>query len=116
MAVVLITGGTGLVGKALTEKLLSEDHEVRILSRNPSPGTRVKSFFWNIEKNEIDEKAFADLDHIVHLAGAGIGDERWTTARKKEIIDSRIKSMQNLSAMVLKKNIRLKSLVGASAI
>lgn len=116
MAVVLITGGTGLVGKALTEKLLSEDHEVRILSRSPSPGTRVKSFYWNVEKNEIDEKAFEGLDHIVHLAGAGIGDERWTTTRKKEIIESRINSIQLLSSMVNKKNIRLKSFVGASAI
>lgn len=116
MAVVLITGGTGLVGKALTEKLLSEDHEVRILSRNPSQGTRVKSFYWNVEKNEIDEKAFEGLDHIVHLAGAGIGDERWTTTRKNEIIDSRVKSMQVVSGIVHKKNIRLKSFVGASAI
>jgi uncharacterized protein (TIGR01777 family) len=116
MAVVLITGGTGLVGKALTEKLLSENHEVRILSRNPSQRSRVKSFYWSVEKNDIDEKAFEGIDHIVHLAGTGIADERWTKARKKEIIESRTKSMKLLASMVKKKDICLKSFVGASAI
>lgn len=116
MAVVLITGGTGLVGKALTEKLLSEGHEVRILTRRPSHENALKSFYWNLEKKEIDEKAFEGLDHIVHLAGTGIADERWTSERKKEIIDSRVNSLLLLASMVQKKNIHLKSFVGASAI
>lgn len=116
MAVILITGGTGLVGKALTETLISEGHEVRIMSRNPPPDDRVKYFYWNIEKYEIDERAFDNLEHIVHLAGTGIADARWSTARKKEIIESRITSMQLITSMIHKYNIRLKSFVGASAI
>lgn len=116
MAVILISGGTGLVGRALTDKLILDGHEVRLLSRNPTFGISVKSFYWNIKKNEIDEKAFEGINHIVHLAGAGIAAERWTAARKKEIIDSRVKSMKLITSIVIKKNIHLTSFVGASAV
>ena len=116
MAVILISGGTGLVGKALTKHLISEGHEVRILSRQPQSSSLIKSFYWNVEKNEIDEKAFDGVEHIVHLAGSGIADKRWTDARKQDIIDSRVNSMKLISGVVSKKNIQLKSFVGASAI
>ena len=116
MAVILISGGTGLVGKALSKRLLSEGHEVRILSRNPQSSSQLKSFYWDVEKNEIDEKAFDGVNHIVHLAGSGIADKRWTDARKQNIIDSRVNSMKLITDVVKKKNIQLKSFVGASAI
>ncbi|MBK6984243.1 MAG: TIGR01777 family protein [Bacteroidetes bacterium] len=116
MAVILISGGTGLVGKALTQRLITEGHEVRILSRNPQSSSQLKSFYWNVEKNEIDEKAFDGVEHIVHLAGSGIADKRWTNARKQDIIDSRVNSMKLITDVVKKKNIQLKSFVGASAI
>ena len=116
MAVILISGGTGLVGKALTKRLILEGHEVRILSRYPKSTDRIKSFFWNVEKQEIDEKAFENVEHIVHLAGSGIADKRWTNARKQDIIDSRVNSMKLITNVVKKKNIKLKSFVGASAI
>ena len=116
MAIILITGGSGLVGKALTKRLILEGHEVRILSRYPKSTDRIKSFFWNVEKNEIDEKAFEGVEHIVHLAGSGIADKRWTNDRKQDIIDSRVNSMKLITDVVKKKNIKLKSFVGASAI
>ena len=116
MAVILISGGTGLVGKALTKLLISEGHEVRILSRQPQSSSSIKSFYWNVGKNEIDEKAFDGVEHIVHLAGSGIADKRWTDARKQDIIDSRVDSMKLITSVVSKKNIQLKSFVGASAI
>jgi uncharacterized protein len=116
MAVILISGGTGLVGKALTKRLITKGHEVRILSRNPQSSSQLKSFYWNVEKNEIDEKAFDGVEHIVHLAGSGIADKRWTDARKQDIIDSRVNSMKLIATVVKKKNIQLKSFVGASAI
>lgn len=116
MAVILISGGTGLVGKALTKHLISQGHEVRILSRSPKSTDKIKSFYWNIEKQEIDDKAFNGVEHIVHLAGSGIADERWTAKRKKDIIDSRINSMKLITSTLKKKNIQLKSFVGASAI
>lgn len=116
MAVILISGGTGLVGKALTKRLMTKGHEVRILSRNPKPSNKIKSFYWDVEKHEIDEKAFDGVEHIVHLAGSGIADKRWTDKRKQDIIDSRVNSMKIITDVIKKKNIQLKSFVGASAI
>jgi NAD dependent epimerase/dehydratase family enzyme len=116
MAVILISGGTGLVGKALTKHLISNGHEVRILSRNPQSSSQLKSFYWNVEKFEIDEKAFDGIEHIVHLAGSGIADKRWTNARKQDIIDSRVNSIKLITDVVSIKNIQLKSFIGASAI
>jgi uncharacterized protein (TIGR01777 family) len=116
MAIILITGGTGLVGKALGKRLLEQGHEVRIMSRMPHSGFPAASFYWNIEKQEMDEAALDGVEHIVHLAGSGVADKRWTERRKKEIISSRVDSMKLIAAVVKKKNIRLKSFVGASAI
>jgi uncharacterized protein (TIGR01777 family) len=115
MAKILITGGTGLIGKTLTKRLISEGHEVRILSRHPKPTDKIKSFFWDVESQQIDESAFNGIEHIIHLAGAGIADKRWTNTRKKEIIDSRVNSMKLITAVIKKKNSRLKSFVGTSA-
>lgn len=116
MAVILISGGTGLVGKALAKHLISQGHEVRILSRNPKSSPQLKSFYWNVDKNEIDENAFYGVEYIVHLAGSGIADKRWTKSRKQNIIDSRVNSMKLITSIVKKKNISLKSFVGSSAI
>ncbi len=116
MAIILITGGTGLVGKALSKRLLAQGHEVRILTRTPRAGSAVSQFYWNVEKQEIDEAAFEGVEHIVHLAGTGVADTRWTDERKKEIIASRVDSMKLITRVIKKKNSALKSFVGASAI
>ncbi len=71
MAKILITGGTGLIGKAITKRLISEGHEVRILSRHPKSTDKIKSFFWEVESQQIDESAFDGIEHIIHLAGSG---------------------------------------------
>jgi uncharacterized protein len=88
---ILITGGTGLIGSRLTEMLLKKNHEVSYLSREKKAIPNVKVFQWKIEENYIENGALENVDFIVHLAGAGIADKRWTDARKQEIIDSRIK-------------------------
>ncbi len=116
MATILITGGTGLIGSALSEKLISSGHDVRILSRHPKSTGTIKAFAWNVGSGIIDEAAFNGIDHIVHLAGSGIADKRWTNERKKDLIDSRVESMKLITDIVREKNIRLKSFVGASAI
>lgn len=116
MAVILISGGTGLIGRALGNSLIKKGHEVRVLSRNPKPHENFKSFYWNIEKREVDEKAFDGITHLVHLAGEGIADKRWTEKRKQQIINSRVKSMELLESVLLKHHMRLESFVGASAI
>ncbi len=116
MATILITGGSGLIGKALSKRLLDEGHSVRILSRTPNAQSKFPAFFWDVEKQQIDEEAFDGIDGIVHLAGEGIADKRWTDKRKQEVIDSRVNSMKLVTSVVKKKNISLQSFVGASAI
>lgn len=113
MATILITGGTGLIGQLLQEKLTRKNHEVRILTRNPK---MPHEFAWNITTNTIDEKAFKNLDYIIHLAGAGIADKRWTTKRKQEIIDSRTKSTNLLLAKIQELKIDVKGFIATSAI
>lgn len=116
MPKVLITGGSGLIGKALTDKLLQKGYEVVHLSRSEKLDGKVKAYKWNVDKGEIDSRAFEQLDYIVHLAGTGVADKRWSAARKQEIIDSRVKSSALLVKMLKEHNVRLKAFVGASAI
>jgi uncharacterized protein (TIGR01777 family) len=89
MATVLITGGSGLIGRRLTQLLLQEGHHVRHLGRNARPGAQVHSFTWDLAKGRMDPDALMEVDHIVHLSGAGIVDQRWTPQRVGELHASR---------------------------
>lgn len=111
MATILITGGTGLVGTKLTKLLVKKNHEVRILSRNPSKKNEYK---WDISKDFIDEKALENLDFIIHLAGAGIADKRWTDNRKKIIVDSRVETANLIFNKIKEQKIALKGFISAS--
>jgi uncharacterized protein (TIGR01777 family) len=111
MAKILITGGTGLVGTRLTELLTEKKHEVRVLSRNPKA---VQEFKWDISKNCVDEKALVNIDFVIHLAGAGIADKRWSEQRKKVIIDSRVETANLLYRKIKEHNVFLKGFIAAS--
>ena len=81
MATILITGGTGLIGTAITKKLISKGHEVVILTRDKSKHTNAGSVSyaeWDLEKQTIERSALEKADHIINLAGAGVADQRWT--------------------------------------
>lgn len=94
---VVLAGATGLIGKELTNKLVFEGHEVRILSRHPKTGGHaIRYFQWEPSKGEIDADALADADVIINLAGANVADKRWSKAYKKVIIDSRVLSTRLL--------------------
>ena len=74
---VLITGGTGLVGKALTNALLAKGYRVIILSRDPNQSVGNPGYArWDLEKKEIDIAAIQQADHIIHLAGAGVVEKK----------------------------------------
>lgn len=113
MARILITGGTGLVGKKLTQLLIEKNHDVVILSRSPKEENEYK---WDISANYIDEKALLNTDYIIHLAGAGIADKRWSKERKQIIIDSRVKSANLLFKKIKELKINLKGFISASGI
>lgn len=113
---VLITGGTGLIGQRLSKLLDANKYEVRLLSRNENSNSEFKTFVWDIEKGYIDEKAFQNLDYIIHLAGAGIADKKWSEKRKKVIIDSRVKSTELLLHYTQKLHTPLKAFISSSAV
>ena len=116
MSKILITGGSGLVGNAISELLLKKGHQPVWLSRESGTYKGIKKYKWDISKNYIDENAFEGVVDIIHLAGTGIADKRWTAEYKKQIIDSRVKSAELLFNHISKNNIKLKTLIGGSAI
>lgn len=116
MKTVLITGGTGLVGTRLTEMLLAKGYAVAHLSRNAGKNPLVKSYRWDVEKGEIDTNALAEADYLVHLAGAGIADKRWSATRKKEILDSRTRSIKLIASKLTTIPHHIQALVSASGI
>ena len=117
---ILITGATGLIGKRLVHELLKEGHSVFALSRSPGnlptlPAAHV--FSWSDDQVP-SAKAVANCDVIVHLAGEGIADKKWTEARKKRIWDSRVEGTKNLVKAIaaLNQEQRPKLLISGSAI
>lgn len=113
---VLLTGGTGTIGHHLTELLQKQGYQVSLLSRTNQTIPGVKTYLWDVNKGKIDPQAIATADHIIHLAGAGIADERWTDARKQEIIDSRTKSADLIAQALKSTPHRVKSFISSSAI
>jgi uncharacterized protein (TIGR01777 family) len=113
---ILLTGGTGLIGKNLTKKLLAWGYRVSHLSRSPGNNPEVKTFLWDINKGEIDVHCIDGVDIVVHLAGAGIADKRWIGSRKKELIESRTKSIGLIYELLRTKKHHVNSVISASAI
>tara|TARA_B110000046_G_C13023155_1_gene412343 strand:- start:4283 stop:5158 length:876 start_codon:yes stop_codon:yes gene_type:complete len=113
MSKILITGGTGLVGTRLTQMLVDRNHDVVILSRNPK---NKNEFKWDVSKNYVNTEAFKNVDYIIHLAGAGIADERWNAERKKIIIDSRVKTANLIFNAIKENSISIKGFISASGI
>lgn len=86
---IAITGSSGLIGGALATDLERDGHEVlRVVRRDGGPGSTT----WDIERGQVDAAAFEGLDGVVHLAGEGIAEKRWTDEQKRRIRDSRTKS------------------------
>lgn len=116
MSNVLITGGSGLIGKHLTEILLGKGYTVGHLTRSFAKNSgNIKLFTWDVEKGEIDQHAIPWADHMIHLAGETVG-QRWTNNVKQKILQSRVDSTLILVDQLKKKNHQLKSLICASAV
>ena len=112
---ILLTGASGLVGTRLTDMLLQKGYQVAHLGRLKRPG-KVPSYVWNVAKGEFDPEALNGVDAIIHLAGAGVAEKRWTSRRKKEILESRTKSSALLYETLKKINNKVRAVVSASAI
>lgn len=96
----IIAGGTGFIGQALTERWLAVGHQLIIVGRSKE---KVKKLFGeNVIAMEWPELTISSLENvhaIINLAGAGIGDKRWTSQRKQEILQSRIQPTQQLAQL-----------------
>ena len=128
----MITGGTGMIGTALSRHLLQQGYDVIILSRNPietasvykttyqqnsfRPSGKIYYAKWDTEKMVIDHEALNQADYIVHLAGEGVAKKRWTKKRKEEIRVSRTKSSELLFQCLTNQPNKVKAVVSASAI
>ena len=114
---VLITGGTGFVGRSLTDLLLRNGFSVSILSRSKRQDKKDISYYiWDIKNQTIEDAAVDNADYIIHLAGENIAGERWTEKRKKAIVASREDSIKLIHNVLAKQNHKVSSFISASAI
>lgn len=113
---VLIAGGSGLIGRQLTCWLLEQNIEVVWLSQRMLTNKPCPVFLWKSESNYIDPKAFEGVDTVINLAGTNIGEKRWTTKRKQQILQSRIDSINTLYNFLSDNNHTVKKIISISAI
>ena len=118
-ATYLITGGTGLVGSRIIQKLADRGERINILTRRTAasdiPG--VTYYTWNPDEGTVDSDAFKDVHTVIHLAGAPVA-QRWTAASKQAILDSRVKTTALLNSHIssLQENEKPEVFISASAI
>jgi uncharacterized protein (TIGR01777 family) len=112
--IIVISGGTGLIGSLLSSHLKSLGNEVRILSRKSS--NKDDFFRWDPEAGVLDSKAIENAEVLIHLAGAGIADYRWSESRKEEIINSRVDSTLCIKNALSNYPNNINTVIAASAI
>lgn len=105
-----------MVGTRLTELLQQKGYAVRHLNRSKRAGNGIETFVWDVKAGTIEAGAFDGVDYIVHLAGAGIADKRWTDERKKVLVDSRVDTANLLFEQWKASGQPISAFVGASAI
>ncbi|MEN8139260.1 MAG: TIGR01777 family oxidoreductase [Bacteroidota bacterium] len=112
---VLITGGTGLVGRAVSKLLESKGYNIAVLSRKKNV-KGVKSFHWDYTKGIIDKKAIEFADVIIHLAGENISNKNWSTQQKEKIVESRVNTTELLFDAVRTSSKKVEAFISASAV
>ena len=119
---VAITGSTGLIGSALTRSLLADGHQVVRLTRGATgsaaaaAGDGSESADWDPKGGTVQPGALDGVEAVVHLAGAGIGDKRWSDAYKRELRDSRVLGTQTIARAVAELDVKPRVLVSGSAV
>ena len=112
---IAITGSTGLIGTALHRALEADGHQVLAVVRRPVRAGEA-AVSWDPDAGTIDAAALEGVDAVVHLAGAGIGDERWTDERKRLILESRTRGTALLAATLSSLDAKPAVLISGSAI
>ena len=119
MATILLTGGTGMIGRVLQQFLTGKGYSVIVLVRDDAERPQINNITyakWNVEKEEINKEAVTSADYIIHLAGANVGGKRWTEKRKREIVESRVKSGKLIVKALKEIPNKIKAVISVSAI
>ncbi len=111
---IAITGASGLIGSALVPHLRAQDHEVLRLVRRPASAP--DEVTWDPKAGTVDLAGLEGTDAVVHLAGAGVGDHRWTDDYKRQILDSRVDGTRTIVDAISQLKVKPKVLVSGSAI
>lgn len=116
---ILVTGATGLIGQRLCRDLLSEGHQIRILSRSPQRvkiAAGIEAIAWDPLVGPPPDEAWTGVEAVIHLAGEPVAASRWTEAQKRSIRDSRVTGTRNLVGGMKKAAVLPQVLISASAI
>jgi len=114
MSSILISGGTGLIGSEVAAHLTQLGYTIKILTRRPTDVSQ-NLYNWDLSKGEIDPKAWEGTEYVINLAGSSIIGGRWTSKRKKELINSRVGATNLLVETIKQKNIPVRHFIQASA-
>jgi len=114
---VIITGGSGLIGSQLAQLLIHNNFNVTILTRgHRAKSNQVNYSFWDIENKIIDLNVITNADYIIHLAGEGIAEKRWTNTQQQNIVSSRVEPTEFLFDILSNHKNQLKAIVSASGV
>jgi len=113
---ILITGATGMIGKRVTTVLRNAGHYISVLSRKHADIPGVKTYIWDVYKQQIDPACMKGVDTIIHLAGENIASEKWTAKRKQQLIDSRVLSTRLLHKTIKETGANVRDFISASAV
>ena len=122
MPTIVLPGGSGLLGRAISKFLASKGYEVIILSRSLprsgilSPTKNIRFALWDTEKKTVDEGVIETADIIINLAGATVDERRWTDKRKKELVESRVKSCETIVKALSEKSNNVKTVINVCGI
>jgi hypothetical protein len=111
---IIITGASGLVGKALTQELQKRGHQTFALRHEDNNPNHKKDLTWSIKFNYVNLNGFQDADVLIHLAGANIA-KPWTTKHKEDIFSSRVRGTELLVEELLGQNVNIKHFISTSA-
>lgn len=111
---VVVSGASGLIGRALVTQLQAQGHSVtRLVRRAPKQADELA---WDPKSGEFDPATWIDVDAVINLSGAGVGDKRWTSSYKKEILTSRTETTHHLATAIAALQDKPSVFINASAI
>ncbi|MDD4777900.1 MAG: TIGR01777 family oxidoreductase [Fermentimonas sp.] len=116
MKTILITGGSGMIGRRLSELLIEKGYRVIWLSRERYVKAAIPRYRWDYRKGEIDSEALEQADIIIHLSGSNLGEGTWTRSKKQTIVESRVLTTRLLLDTLKKLNKKPEAFISASAV